>query len=149
MIFTQVVKRSIYSNRTVTIKRWLASFNFYAIAYLLSIFIWLSECTFYNIWLAITISIEYITTIYSNICMAISSYIACLYRDHPHIIHVIHSIHVQLCMIFVYCYTWSCVACWVLLLERAFSSVLLNVQDVAESCTCSTTCVLWTHWNYS
>ena len=29
-----------------------------------------------------------------------------------------------------------------LLLETAFLSVLLNVQDVAESCTCSTTCII-------
>ena len=29
-----------------------------------------------------------------------------------------------------------------LLLERAFLSVLLNVQDVAESYTCSTTCIV-------
>ena len=72
----------------------------------------------------------------------ISSYIACMLinRNHSHIIHVIHSIHVQFCMTFVYCYTWSCVAFWVLLLKRTFSSVLLNVQDVAESCTCSITC---------
>ena len=34
MIFIHVVKRSIYSNRTVTVKCCLASFNFYAIAHL-------------------------------------------------------------------------------------------------------------------
>ena len=34
---------------------------------------------------------------------------------------------------FAYCYTWSCVVLWVLLIERAFSSVLLNVCGIACS----------------
>ena len=34
MIFIRTVETSIYSNRTVTVKWCLASFNFYAIAYL-------------------------------------------------------------------------------------------------------------------
>ena len=30
-------------------------------------------------------------------------------------------------------------------IREVFSSVLLNVQDVAESCTCSITCLLYGH----
>ena len=116
MVLTRVVKRSIYSNRTVTVKCWPASFIFHAIAYLLNIVIWLSECTF----LQHMTSYNYIHRVYGY-CISM------LYTQRPslHIIHVIHSIHVQLCMIFC---LRCCVACWMFLLERVFSSVLLNVQ---------------------
>ena len=92
MVFTHVIKRSIYSNRTVTVKCWLASFIFHAIAYLLNIVIWLSECTF----LQHMSSYNYIHRVYDY-------YISMLHtiqRPSLHIIHVIHSIHVQLCTIF-------------------------------------------------
>ena len=48
-------------------------------------------------YIAIPISIECIATI----AILLAIYIVYLYTDHPHIIYVIHSIHIQLCMIFL------------------------------------------------
>ena len=56
MIFIYAVKRSIYSNRTVTVKCCLTSLNFYAIAY--STFFGSWNVYVYNIGLAVAISTE-------------------------------------------------------------------------------------------
>ena len=79
--------------------------------------------------LAITISIEYMATIYSY-NMVSSLAILRAYTETIHILFMWYTAFMySSAWYFVYCYTWSCVACWVLLLERAFSSVQLNIQD--------------------
>ena len=62
-----------------------------------------------------------------------------LIRDHPHIIHVIHSIYIQLCIIF----------CWLLLLKLCYCVLLLKKailigSIVAWSCTVEPLCTMVT-----
>ena len=76
---------------------------------------------------------------YINSCLAIlHTYTEII---HIAIIHVIHSILAQLCVIF--CLLFYMKLCCLLsaLLERALS--ISVVECPAESCTCSTTCVLY------
>ena len=142
MVFTHVVKRSIYSNWTVTVKCWLASFNnFHAIAYLLIIFIWLLECTL----LKYTTSYNYIHRVYIWLPY-IAILIAITETIHIVIIHVIHSILVQLCVIF--CLLFHMKLCCFLsaLLERALS---INAVECPRCCwELYMQCIIWTHWDY-
>ena len=75
MIFVQVVKRLIYSNRTVTIKcyNYLASFNSYVITYLaFSYGYW--NVHVHNIWLAVAIPPECIATIAIAVLLSIGQF---------------------------------------------------------------------------
>ena len=86
---------------------------------------------FYNIWVAITLSIEYNS--YYSYCILLAISVYCVLIQRPSTYHSCDTQHPCTVVydIFDYCYTWSCVVCWVFLLERAFSSVLLNVRGIA------------------
>ena len=86
-------------------------------------------------------------------CIAIIAlpyrYLHCIHITETHIavIHVIHSIHIQLCMIF----------CWLLHLKLCYydfpleKAVLISSVEYTLCCwdLCSGTCVLWTPWGHS
>ena len=134
IVFTHIVK-----NRYTLIEQSprLARFNFMPLLTYLAFSYGYQNVHFYNIWLY---SYNYIHKVYGYYSYITSYLYWYLHTETIHISFMWYTAFMYSCTwYFVYCYTWSCGACWVLLLERAFSSVLLNVQ---ESCTCSTTCVL-------
>ena len=79
-----------------------------------------------------------------TVCMA--SYLAmlCAYTETIHISFMWYTASMYSCAWYLFTVTHEAV-----LLAKCFYQTRLSNFADRESCTCSITCVLWTHWDYS
>ena len=125
MIFIQEVKRSIYSNRTVNVKCWLATMLSYLLMNLMAI----EMCIFRTYPVCLAIFLECIATI------AMLSIAITFLSETIHISFMWYTISTYSCArYFADCYSWNCVTVWCVCFYCMDKAILISSVECPSCC---------------